>query len=287
MTTKFGSAGNPQSFYDAGYTASVQMPEYLAKLGLTAYEYQCGKGVNISEKTAAELGKKALEYGISLSIHAPYYINLANGDEQKQLNNIDYVLKTLEAAKIMRASRIIIHSGSLMKMTRREALEIAKKTLRKTIEAADALGYGDIAICPETMGKMNQLGDLDEVIELCSLDERLIPTIDFGHLNARTLGGLKEKSDFSQIFDKLHNGLGEYRMQHFHSHFSKIEYTQGGEKRHLTFEDEIYGPEFLPVAELIYERGGSPVMICESAGTQAIDAVTMKNILQQVEEMAQ
>jgi deoxyribonuclease-4 len=284
MTAKFGTAGNPESFYEAGFKTSIQMPQYLSSLGLSAYEYQCGKGVNISEKTASELGKRALEYKISLSIHSPYYINLANGDEERRKKNISYILQTLEVAKWMGATRVVVHAGSLMGMTRQEALEIAKITLRKTLDIADGEGYGDIAICPETMGKVNQLGDLNEVIELCKLDERLIPTIDFGHLNARTLGGLAKTSDFALIFNQLRQGLGEYRMKHFHSHFSRIEYTRGGEKRHLTFEDNVYGPDFWPVAELICERGASPVIICESAGTQAIDAVTMKNMLIKAEE---
>lgn len=284
MKTKFGPAGNPDSFYEAGFKASVQMPGYLSSLGLDAYEYQCGKGVNISEKTAAELGERAREYKVDLSLHAPYYINLASTDEEKQKNTIRYILQSLIAARWMGAARVVVHAGSLMGLPRPEALEIAKTTMRRALAEADAAGFGDISLCPETMGKMNQLGDLDEVIELCKVDDRLLPTIDFGHLNARSLGGLAAYESFAYIFDRLEQGLGLYRMKNFHCHFSKIEYTQGGEKRHLTFEDQTYGPDFEPVARLIHERKASPVIICESAGTQALDAVAMKNILRKAEE---
>ena len=132
-------------------------------------------------------------------------------------------------------------------------------------------------ICPETMGKVNQLGTLHEVLELCKIDERIIPCIDFGHLNARDLGIIRGKDDFESIILEIKNQLGEYRFKNFHSHFSKIEYTTGGEKRHLTFEDTVYGPDFEPLMELVYKYGLSPTFVCESAGTQAEDAKAMKD----------
>jgi deoxyribonuclease-4 len=127
------------------------------------------------------------------------------------------------------------------------------------------------------MGKVNQLGTLSEVLSLCELDERLIPCIDFGHLNARDRGILSSFDAFEEIFNEIENRLGEARLKCFHSHFSKIEYSAGGEVRHLTFEDNLFGPDFEPVAELIYRKGCSPTIICESAGTQAEDAKQMKN----------
>ena len=132
------------------------------------------------------------------------------------------------------------------------------------------------------MGKVNQLGTLYEVIELCKLDERLIPCIDFGHLNARDLGVLKTKSDFENILTTVRDELGSYRFENFHSHFSKIEYTTGGEKRHLTFEDTVYGPDYEPLMDLIVKYNLSPVFICESAGTQDIDAKQMKDYYERV-----
>ena len=128
------------------------------------------------------------------------------------------------------------------------------------------------------MGKINQLGTLEEVIALCELDERLIPCIDFGHLNARTLGEVNSKEAFKQIIDEIGNRLGEYRQKHFHSHFSKIEYTKGGEKKHLTFEDSIFGPDPTPLMELLCEFDLEPTIICESDGTQSEDALAMKNL---------
>jgi deoxyribonuclease-4 len=166
-------------------------------------------------------------------------------------------------------------------MTRREAMNISKRTLHRALRELDGAGLGEVRLCPETMGKMNQMGTLDEVLELCGLDERLIPTIDFGHLNSRGLGNLVTEEDFADVTARIRTALGEYRGKCFHCHFSKIEYTKGGEKKHLTFADTAYGPEFAPLAAVIVRQGLTPVIICESAGTQAEDAAAMKSMYEE------
>ena len=276
MAAIFGPAGNSQSFTDMGYKHSLQVPEYLEKMGLNAFEYQCGRGVNIGLDKAQQLGVIAKEKGITLSLHAPYYISMSSVEEQKRLNSVNYILSSAKAVDAMGGDRIVVHTGSCGKISREEALRLAIDTMYISLKALDDSGLGHVHICPETMGKINQLGTLSEVIALCEIDERLIPCIDFGHLNARTGGGLKTLEDFEDIFNKIENRLGEYRLKNFHSHFSKIEYTVGGEKKHLTFADDAFGPNFEPVMELIYKKDCSPTIICESDGTQAEDAKTMK-----------
>ncbi len=274
---KFGPAGNSESFAALGYKNSLQVPEYIVKMGLDCYEYQCGRGVNIGEDKARELGEKAKNAGITLSLHAPYYISMSSVEEEKRLNSVNYILASARAVNAMGGDRIVVHTGSCGKITRERALELALDTMKLALDALDSEGLSHVHICPETMGKVNQLGTLGEVLELCKLDERLIPCIDFGHLNARDLGILKTTADFENIFTSVKNELGSDRLKIFHSHFSKIEYTTGGEKRHLTFEDRVYGPDFEPVLELTYKYGCEPTFICESAGTQAEDAKQMKN----------
>ncbi len=282
---KFGPAGNSESFAAMKYKGSLQIPEYVEKMGLDAYEYQCGRGVNIGLDKAAELGKIAKEKDIALSLHAPYYISMSSVEEEKRDNSINYILSSARAVNAMGGNRIVVHTGSCGKISREEALSLAIDTMKKAINALDNEGLSNIRICPETMGKINQLGTLEEVIALCRLDERLLPCIDFGHLNARTLGGLKDKKDFEEIFEKIENGLGESRIKEFHSHFSKIEYTTGGEKKHLTFEDTVFGPDPSLMLELVAKKNCRPTIICESAGTQAEDAKAMKDIYYNFLEM--
>ena len=236
----------------------------------------------MGEDTARRVGENARKHGISLSLHAPYFINLANPDPDSLQKTIGYITSACLVASQMGASRVVIHSGALMKRTRREALDTALRSLREVIRTCDGQGFGHIALCPETMGKINQLGTLDEVLALCEVDKRITPCIDFGHLNARTLGGIRSKEDYAAILDRMAEKLGDQRAERFHVHFSRIEYSAGGEKRHWTFAETQFGPEPQPLMELLAERRLEPVIICESAGTQAKDALTMKRIYQEV-----
>lgn len=288
MRARFGVAGNSDTFQRTVSKASVDAPAWLSAIGLDCYEYQCGRGVHVSEAVARQLGENARRAGITLSLHAPYFINPANPSPEALEKNIGYVTASCQAAGWMGADRIVVHAGALMKRTRREALEIGKRSLAAILRACDEQGFGDIHLCPETMGKINQLGDLDEVLELCTLDQRLIPCVDFGHLYARSLGALNGLEACRAMLDRMAQVLGEERASRFHSHFSKIEFTlKGGEARHLRFQDPGWGPEFEPLAAEIVRRGWSPTIICESAGTQSEDALSMKQIYRSIRKEEQ
>lgn len=277
MSAIFGPAGNSASFSDV-HRSSLDAPGWVRERGLDCYEYQCGKGVHVGEETARKLGENAARAGVHLSLHAPYFINLANPSPESLQKTTGYITAACRAADFMGASRVIIHSGALMGRTRREAMETALHSLREVLAACDGMGFGHIALCPETMGKINQLGDLDEVLELCTIDARLVPCIDFGHLYARSLGALEGEEACAAMLDRVEEALGPDRAARFHSHFSHIEFTpHGGELRHRTFADSGgFGPDFRPLAKEVAARGWSPVFICESAGTQAEDALAMK-----------
>jgi len=279
MSALFGPAGNAENF---PYKSSADAPKWLKELGLDCYEYQCGKGIHVGEETARKVGLAAAEQGIVLSLHAPYFINLANPEPDSLQKTIGYITGACLVADRMGAKRVIIHSGALMKRTRREAQNIALKSLKEVLRACDDAGFGHMTLCPETMGKINQLGDLDEVLELCTVDERLIPCVDFGHLYARSLGADDGAEAFCRMLDRMEEVLGADRARRFHSHFSKIQFTpNGGEKCHRTFADnDGYGPDWEPLAAEVARRGWSPTFICESAGTQAEDALAMKQVYQ-------
>ena len=281
MSAVFGPAGNSNAFAKIS-KSSVDAPKWLKAIGLDCYEYQCGKGVNIGEETARKLGVQAAEHGIRLSLHAPYFINLANPAPDSLQKTCGYITSACQAADWMGAGRVIIHSGALMKRSRREALDIALHALREVLQVCDGAGFGHISLCPETMGKINQLGDLDEVLELCTVDERLVPCVDFGHLYARSLGELQGPDACQRMLERMCEVLGETRASQFHSHFSQIEFTpNGGEKCHRTFADNGgYGPEPAPLMEEVARRGWSPTIICESAGTQTEDALELKRLYQ-------
>lgn len=274
MEIKFGPAGNAQSFADAGFKATVDAPRWLREMGLNAYEYQCGRGVNIGEETARKIAAQAALHDIAMSLHAPYYINLSNRDEERVQKNIGYVLASCQAATWLGADRIVVHTGGVGKQSRTKAFENTKENVRDILNAVEQAGY-TTTICLEAMGKQSVIGSAEEIFELVALDDRLLPCIDFGHLNARTCGKCSTEEEFAQVLDLMENTIGTERARVFHSHFSHIEYGPKGEVRHLTFADEQYGPDFSPLAKLIAQRGWTPRFICESAGTQAEDAKQM------------
>lgn len=277
MEIKFGPAGNAQSFADAGFKATVDAPRWLHEMGLNAYEYQCGRGVNIGEETARKIAAQAALHDISMSLHAPYYINLSNRDEERVQKNIGYVLASCQAATWLGADRIVVHTGGVGKQSRTKAFENTKENVRDILNAVEQAGY-TTTICLETMGKQSVIGSAEEIFELVALDDRLLPCIDFGHLNARTCGKCSTEEEFAQVLDLMENTIGTERARVFHSHFSHIEYGPKGEVRHLTFADKQYGPDFAPLAKLIAQRGWTPRFICESAGTQAEDAKQMMDM---------
>ncbi|MDL2288122.1 TIM barrel protein [Oscillospiraceae bacterium OttesenSCG-928-F05] len=269
----FGPAGNSDSFASVS-KRSVDAPKWLRDMGLDAYEYQCGNGVRLSAETGAAIGAACAENGIAPSLHAPYYISLANPENVEK--NIGYLLASARAVTALGGRRITVHTGAVSGRPRAEALACAKAMVRVMCRALDEAGFGHVIPCLETMGKLGQLGTLEEVLALCQAEERLLPCIDFGHLYARSLGETEGYEATAALFDLLENALGRERASGFHAHFSKIAYSKGGETRHLTFADPDFGPDYRPVMRLIAERGYHPTVICESRGTQAEDALEMK-----------
>ena len=272
----FGTGGNSDSFYASGKKSTVQAPEWVKAFGLDAYEFEAGNGLNAGDETLRKIGDAAREHEILMSFHTPYFISLSGTDPEKRLKSIDYISRSLHASELLGADTIVIHAGSAAKITREEAMRLATDTLEKNLEVN---GQTNIRMGIETMGKINQLGTLDEVIELCKISPKYHPVVDFGHLNARNVGNAFPNVDsYREVFDKIANALGDEYAYNLHCHFSKIEYTQAGEKRHLTFADTLYGPDFEPLAEAIIKEGVAPRIISESDGTQAEDALAMKRM---------
>ena len=281
---RFGAAGLSDSFAAGGYKSPRDIARYHAGFGLTAFEVQCGRGVRMPLDKAALLGAQCAAENIALSVHAPYYISMSSLEEDKRLRSVDYLLQSCALVRALGGRRVIFHAGSCGKQSREEALEKALDTMARMQAALDEAGFEDITLCPETMGKVGQLGTLDEVLALCKVDKRITPCIDFGHLNARDGGWIKGTEQYAFILDRMVQELGDERAVNFHAHFSRIEYTTGGEKRHLTFADTVFGPPFEPLMELLFQRRLAPVIVCESAGTQAEDAAVMKRYYQSLGE---
>jgi deoxyribonuclease-4 len=282
--TRFGPSGISKSFREQGRTSTKEQPALLSGMGLDAFEYSFGRGVRITQQAAAEIGREAKRYDVELSVHAPYYINLASPDDKLIESTLGHFQKSAQAAVWMGAKRIVFHPGAAGKQTRDEALMRIRFALKAVLAKLDELGLAHLALCPETMGKIGQIGDLAETIALCQLDERLIPCLDFGHLYARSRGTFGSYEDCLFALRGLEEALGFERASALHIHFSRIEYTQGGEKRHLNYEDELFGPSFGPLARALCTLDYHPIVISESKTNIAEDALTYKRIYQSIIE---
>ena len=272
----FGPGGNSDAFKAAGKKSTVEAPEWIRSIGLGAYEFEAGRGVNAGEAVLRKIGEEAKKHGILMSLHAPYFISLSGVEEEKRLKSIDYISRSLAASELLGADTIVIHTGSAATISREEAMRLAADTLEKNLEVN---GETDIRMGLETMGKVNQLGTLEEVIRLCRISPKYHPVVDFGHLNARHIGGhFPDCDSYRRVFDTIGSSLGDEYAYNLHCHFSKIEFTSKGEKKHLTFSDTVYGPDFEPLAEAIIKGGVAPRIICESDGTMSDDALAMKRM---------
>lgn len=275
---KFGPSGNSQAFFDAGLTKSEDSATWVKNLGLDCFEYSFGRGVNLSDAKAKELAVCFKNAGVEISVHAPYYINLANPDPEMAEKSIGYIINSAKKVLLLGGNRVVFHPASQGAATREKAVELTRERFITLCERIYAENLESVMFCPETMGKLAQIGTVAEITDFCKTDKVFIPCVDFGHVNAREQGSLKTAEDYERLLTYMINGLNYERMKNFHVHFSKIEYSVRGEIRHLTFEDTVYGPEFAPLAVTLKKLGLEPYIVCESAGTQDVDALKMRKI---------
>ncbi|MDD6995845.1 MAG: TIM barrel protein [Candidatus Borkfalkiaceae bacterium] len=275
---KFGPSGNSVSFYAEGYTHTEEAAKYVKERGLDCFEYSFGRGVRMSEEKALSLRRAFEAQGVEISVHAPYFINFANPSDEMAAKSYEYVLQSANMARLMGAKRVVFHPAAQGKAERAEAVALTKERLKILRDYIYMNGLQQMKFCPETMGKIAQIGTVEEIAEFCGIDEIFTPCVDFGHVNAREGGSLKTEDDYLSLLNFLIDRLGIERMRDFHVHFSKIMYSAKGEVKHLTFADETYGPEFAPLAAALKKTGLQPYIVCESDGTQAEDAAEMKKI---------
>ncbi len=277
---KFGPSGNCESFYAEGYEHTEQAAKFVKERGLDCFEYSFGRGVRITESKAISIGDAFAKEGVEISVHAPYFINFANPDDEMAAKSYGYVLDSAKACKLMGGKRVVFHPAAQGKASRFEAVEKTEERLKILAEYIALNGLEDMLFCPETMGKLAQIGTVEEVTQFCKIAPFYIPCVDFGHINAREQGSLKTVADYQQRLEYMIAELGRERMQGFHVHFSKIMYSAKGEIKHLTFADDVYGPEFEPLAIALKTLGLTPYIVSESDGKQAEEAAEMKRIYQ-------
>ena len=275
---KFGPSGNSQAFADAGFSRTEDAALWVKNMGLDCFEYSFGRGVHLSDEKAASIKDAFQSCGVEISVHAPYYINLANPDDGMAEKSFGYIVDSALKGRLMGGNRVVFHPASQGAMPREEAVRLTLMRAKTLCGRIYDEGLDDVIFCPETMGKIAQIGTVEEITEICKIDKVFTPCVDFGHVNAREQGSLKTEKDYTDRLTFMIDELGYERMKRFHVHFSKIEYSARGEVRHLTFDDKVYGPEFYPLSLALKKLRLEPYIVCESAGTQDVDALKMRKI---------
>lgn len=270
---RFGPAGIPLIY--VGSTADV--PQFLHDENLSAFEYQAVRGVHITQIMAEKLGTNARNSDIWITMHGPYFVNLCGNQDVIEKSKVR-LIESLRAASWMGAHHVVYHPGYYMNRGKLEALNLCIKSTNEIIEEAAGLGIKNVLLGPETTGKPTQLGSLEEIIEICEKVDKVIPTVDWAHLHARDSGKIKKKEDYLKLIDIIEKRLGREAVENLHCHFTHIEFSTKGERRHHTLDEKEYGPPFQPLAEIIVEQGLKPVIISESPLLD-IDSVKMQNMV--------
>ena len=231
-------------------------------LGLNALEVEFVRGVHMSLSLAKQVGEEAASFGIKLSIHAPYFINLCS--KEKFQPSVKRILDSCRRAELMNAEPVVIHAGYYQGKSSEECMDMVAKGL-EYLEKHTPVNIG-----LETTGKVSQFGTLDEIIALCKEHENATPVFDFAHVYARYLGNY----DFKKALNMLKKTL---KIKHLHCHFSCIEFVEkdggGYEKRHLPWDAR--SPDLSRVAELVKKEKIGFTLISESPELEK-DALRMK-----------
>ncbi len=277
---RFGPAGVPPTF--RLMKASMEdVPFLLREEGLDALEYEAiywGGKPQMKREDAEKLGLRARENDVWLSLHGSYFINLC-GEKKIVEASKKRLIACATAAEWMGAHVVVFHAGFYGKKPHELVLRSCLEALRDVAQSLKSLGIKNARIGPETMGKPSQLGSLDEVLRIYQEVEQTQLVIDWSHLHARDMGRFRTVADFRRVVETVEHRLGIEAARDMHCHFTKIEFTDKGERRHHTLEEERYGPSFDMLAEIIAEFKLRPVIISESPLLD-IDAIRMRDTLQ-------
>lgn len=276
--TRIGTAGIPISTSRPvvpGVSGTEQGIRRVRELGLDAMEIEFVRGVYLSPEKARSAGEAARENSVALSVHAPYFINLASTRPGVLDASIEMIRASMDRAELMKASQVTIHAGFYAGLPNDVSSQNSTlSTIASGLKTIMSERSWKTKIGIETMGKQKSFGTVDEVIRLSEMIEGVVPTIDFGHVHARGHGCLKTKEDFHSLLSRFETDLG---TNHFHCHMTCLKHEDGNEKHHLTFD--AMDPDYSLLAEVLRENGFDLTIISESPNIE-VDALRFKAMLE-------
>ena len=266
----FGTAGIPLS---SDNNTTLSAIEFVSKLKLDCLEIEFVKGVKMGTDTAQKIKEAASARHITLSAHAPYYINLNAEEEGRRLVSQERILATARIAETCGARSVVFHCGYYGKSTPEQAYENIVKGL-KEVSSILKSERNKVVLRPETMGRLSQFGSLEEIIQLCRDVDGLLPCLDFSHLYTRN-GKANSYLEFHRILRKIEKKLGKRALKNAHIHISGAEFTKKGERRHINLKESDFRYDDWIQALKDFEVEG--MVICESPNLEK-DALMLKKL---------
>jgi deoxyribonuclease-4 len=267
---RFGTAGVPDT---SPQTSTLSALQHLHDLDLDCLEIEFVRGVKVGSDTAAKIKAKAQALDISLSAHAPYYINLNSPEVGKRLQSQDHLLRAARAAALCGAHSVVFHAGYYGASTPEKAFDAVKRELGQVLSVLRA-ERNPVTLRIETMGKFSQFGTLDEVLTLSKELDGLQPCLDFSHMHARE-GKANTYIDFHRTLRKVEKRLGKAALKSIHIHISGIEYSPKGEVRHLNLPDSDF--RYHEWIQALGDSGVEGSVVCESPARES-DAPMLREL---------
>ncbi|NIO49945.1 MAG: TIM barrel protein [Candidatus Aminicenantes bacterium] len=267
---RFGTAGVPLSAYPSSTLAAIKK---IAQMGLECLEIEFVKGLKMGTDLAQKIKEEARALNVSLSVHAPYYVNLNSAEEGKRLASQERILSSARMAEICGAESVVFHAGYYGRV----GPERASQTIKEGLKEVASILKSDrtpVILRPETLGKRTQFGSLEDILYLCREVEGILPCIDFCHIHARE-GKANSYSEFHRILKKIEKKLGSKAVKNMHIHISGVDYNDKGEKKHLNLKDSDF--RFDEWIQALKDYGVEGTIICESPNLEQ-DAIMLKNL---------
>ena len=275
MTTlRFGTAGIPISTPRPTTLTGI---EHVKKLGLDCMELEFVRSVNITEAKAHLVKEIAKKQDIALTAHGQYFINLNAQEKAKLEASKQRIYKAAKIADLCGASSMTFHAAYYMQQDPEKVYVKVKEGVKEVIKHLKDNDH-KIWVRPETTGKATQWGDLKEIVKLSEEVEQVLPCIDFSHLHART-GKNNTYDEFREMLAYVEKKLGRLALNNMHIHLSGINYSEKGERNHLTLEEsDMNYKDLLKVFKEFKIKGN---VISESPNIEK-DALLLKKLYKEI-----
>jgi deoxyribonuclease IV len=271
LSFQFGTVGSPlQTPKKPG--GSVGAIEFSKSIGLDTFELGWVQSVRVTEVTCAAIKQCATDQNVTLSVHAPYFINLNAMDEEWPKSR-KRLMDAAHYGNLAGTTDIIFHPGSYFGNDPAEVLKVAIPRLKGCVEELRRAG-NPVTLRPETMGKSAMLGSFEDTLEMSKAIQGVLPCLDFAHLHARPGDGtMNTVKEWTRILEAYQSGLGKEALKHLHIHLSGIEYGPKGEKNHLPVAESDLKLNLL--FRVLKDFGCAGRILCESPIMEE-DALNMK-----------